>query len=150
VSERVAIVGSREGADLDEVRAFVRALWEKYPDTILVSGGAKGVDQAAEQEWLALGGQVESLRPVQLGPDHYTVEKWYLGGPTPSVYTLANEPTWENYKSAATYRDILIAETADRVVAFTARPLTRGTAFTVESARETYGKPTYVYERSTS
>ena len=43
----VAIVGSRDYPRLDLVRAFVRSLPE---DACVVSGGARGVDQAAEAE----------------------------------------------------------------------------------------------------
>jgi hypothetical protein len=42
---RIAIVGSREYKDLPKVVSYVVAL---PPDTIVVSGGARGVDQAAE------------------------------------------------------------------------------------------------------
>lgn len=45
MGERVAIVGSRDYADLERVRAYVRAL---PLDTVIVSGGARGVDTAAE------------------------------------------------------------------------------------------------------
>jgi len=45
---RVAIVGSRSGVDLDQVQAFVRRLADEHPHTIVVSGGAPGVDRAAE------------------------------------------------------------------------------------------------------
>ncbi len=44
---RVAIVGSREGVDLERVRRFVRTLPK---DVVVVSGGARGVDAAAESE----------------------------------------------------------------------------------------------------
>lgn len=43
---RVAVVGSRSFPDLNTVREYVGTL---PPDTIVVSGGAKGVDQAAEE-----------------------------------------------------------------------------------------------------
>lgn len=42
---RIAIVGSRGFPQLDEVRKFVKSLPE---DTVVVSGGAPGVDRAAE------------------------------------------------------------------------------------------------------
>ena len=146
MSERVAIVGSREGVPAEVVRSFVRQLWEKHPDTILVSGGAVGVDRIAEQEWLRLGGQVESYRPVQMAVDVYGVEKWELGGSSPRVYALVNDLTFENYKSAALYRDTMIAEAADRIVGFVKRGGSRGTEFTLEWGEESQPKPRYRYE----
>jgi hypothetical protein len=57
---RVAVVGSRGYSDLDEVRGYVRSL----PDgTIIVSGGAHGVDAAAEEAAGQRGHVVESYRP---------------------------------------------------------------------------------------
>lgn len=143
-AERVAIVGSREGANLDRVVEFVRALWAKFPDTILVSGGARGVDQMAEQTWLNLGGAVESFRPIKTG-ESWGIEKWELGGEQPRVFRLVNEPTWADFKSAAIYRDILIAERADRLVSFQAEGGSRGADFTAWMAQETYDIPTYRY-----
>jgi hypothetical protein len=144
VAERVAIVGSREGADLDHVESFVRELWNRHPGTILVSGGARGVDTVAEKLWLSFGGRVESYRPVKKG-ESWAVEKWELGGEQPRVYLLVNEPTWENYKSAATYRDILIADAADRVIAFMRSGGSRGAGFTATMG-EAYDKYVRRYE----
>lgn len=45
MTERIAIVGSRAHPNLDMVRAYANALSE---DTIIITGGAKGVDAAAE------------------------------------------------------------------------------------------------------
>lgn len=143
--ERVAIVGSREGADLDAVREFVHALREKYPGSILVSGGASGVDQTAEQEWLSLGGKVESFRPLKRR-DSWVIELWELGGDNPRCYVLETEPSWADFKSAATFRDILIVEVADRTVVFVRFGGSRGAGFTAEMSENCYGKPTYRYE----
>lgn len=146
-AEKLAVVGSREGADLDQVALFLAELREKHPDTIVVSGGAKGVDSAAEQGWLALGGRVESYRPKQLGLESYGIEFWELGVPQPRVFLLANEPTFEDYASACHYRDMLIAESCDRLVVFYAPRRSRGAAFTAEMAGH-HGKPVYEFERS--
>jgi len=48
----VAIIGSRRRKDEEVIRAFVRSL---PSDTIVVSGGAKGVDQWAENEAIKRG-----------------------------------------------------------------------------------------------
>lgn len=61
-SHVVAIVGSREFPELDRVRDFVRSLPE---DACVISGGARGVDQAAEVEAQRRGLFVESYRPVK-------------------------------------------------------------------------------------
>lgn len=44
---KLAIVGSRDYPSLDLVREFVRSL---RPDTVVVSGGARGVDRVAVDE----------------------------------------------------------------------------------------------------
>lgn len=146
-AEKLAVVGSREGADLEQVAAFLAELREKHPDTIVVSGGAKGVDSAAEQGWLALGGRVESYRPKQLGLEEYGIEFWELGVPQPRVFVLANEPTFGDYESACLYRDLLIAEACDRLAAFYRPGRSWGALFTAEMAGHN-GKPVYEFERS--
>ena len=45
-AQKVAIIGSRDYADLDRVRAFVETL---PSNTIVVSGGARGVDRTAAE-----------------------------------------------------------------------------------------------------
>ncbi len=52
---KVAIVGSRDYPHLDFVRAIVQQIHRKYPNAIIVSGGARGVDRAAEEEARRLG-----------------------------------------------------------------------------------------------
>lgn len=42
---RIAVVGSRDYPDLDKVVAFVRSLPR---DTVIITGGARGVDRLAE------------------------------------------------------------------------------------------------------
>lgn len=60
----VAIIGSRDFKDLDKVRAFVRSLPK---NACVISGGARGVDQAAEAEAFACGLSVRSYRPFAFG-----------------------------------------------------------------------------------
>ena len=48
----IAIVGSRDYPDLEAVKHFVEAL---PPDVTVVSGGARGVDRAAEEAARARG-----------------------------------------------------------------------------------------------
>lgn len=139
-------MGSREGADLQSVYDFAVALHDKHPDTIVISGGADGVDKWIEKNWLLLGGMVESYRVKQLGRKEFGVELWELGGHTPVVWILPGHPTLANRRSALLYRDLVVAEKCDRLVAFFRPGRSRGTAFTLEMT-EHYGKPTHVYER---
>lgn len=145
-AERVAVVGSRQGADLEQVERFVRALYLRQPSSLLISGGATGVDKTAEQTWQSLGGRVQSFRPKRLESGSYGVEVWNLGGPEPSVGVLSEpHPTFADYRSAALYRNMLIAEKADRVVAFYRRNRSAGAAHTLDAARSER-KPFYEYE----
>ena len=143
--EFVSIVGSRIGADYEHVERFVRALHARQPDTVLVSGGANGVDKLAESLWLELGGEVWSFRVRQLGLNRFGIEKWELGGEQPRVFVLNEEPTFANWMSAAIYRNALIAEHGQRVVAFYKRGLSRGTQVTVDFAVGA-GRKVYEYE----
>lgn len=146
--EKVAIVGSREGADLEHVVSFVQALHAKQPDTILISGGAPGVDTTAEQAWLTLHGEVWSYRPKKLEDynhdPQYGIEKWELGA-APRVFDLISEPTWADYRSACLYRDWLIAAECERLVAFYRHGKSPGAAFTAELATN-WGKHVYEFE----
>ena len=72
IAERVAIVGSRDFADLDAVRACVAEL---PPGTIVVSGGSRGVERVAEEAAAARGLAVERVRPQanMSGPERYAI-----------------------------------------------------------------------------
>ena len=139
---RLAVVGSRQGADLDHVRSFVSELPR---DTIVVSGGAVGVDTTAEQTWLSQGGKVLSFRPKQLSEEEYAIEVWELGGDSPRVYIHEGYPTGATWKDAAFLRDILIAETCDRLVAFYKRGRSWGAGFTQGWAHD-MDRPTFAFE----
>ena len=145
---KLAVVGSRQGADLEHVRQFVSAL---PSDTVIVSGGAVGVDRTAESTWLSRGGRVLSFRPKEYreryGSDsEYGIEVWDLGGDNPCVHELTN---WRgapaDYKSACIIRDILIAETADRLVAFYKRGRSWGAGFTQGWAHD-MDRPDFAFE----
>lgn len=87
MSERVAIVGSRGYQPLEDVRAYVRAL---PTGTVVVSGGAHGVDRTAAQEAARC-----NLSCVEHRPDYET-----------------------HGKRAPLVRNRLIAQDCDRMVAF--------------------------------
>lgn len=57
---KLGITGTRTYSDLAQVREFVRAL---PPGTVVVTGGADGVDDAAEDEAFKAGLPVVTIRP---------------------------------------------------------------------------------------
>lgn len=136
-------MGSRKHEHLEEVRSFVAALAAKHPDTVVISGGARGVDSTAEQAARTVGLPVISFRPTGTDERFY-IQRWQLG--EKSSITNLTEPTFADYRSAALYRDLLIANSCDRLVAFHWK-LSAGTAFTVSLARD-YGKPVHVYDET--
>ena len=147
MAERIAVVGNRRGADLSQVLGFIESLNEIQPDSTLVSGGAEGVDSFAESTWFRLGGRVRSYRPVPW-QDGYGIEVWNYGGGQPAevLPVEVQQVQSADFRSAALYRDTLIAEDADRLVAFyRAGPVwNSGTQFTESWARDR-GVPTYTF-----
>ena len=86
-SERVAIIGSRDWKDPEAVYDAVRGL---RAGTVVVSGGAPGVDTMAENEALAIG----------------------------LIVVVVRAP-WDVHKRAAgPMRNRMIADIADRGIAF--------------------------------
>jgi hypothetical protein len=84
---RIAIVGSREYPDLDDVREYVSAC---PADTVIISGGARGVDRTAEDTAKARG-----------------------------LATLVYPADWQTYgKSAGYRRNVEMIDAAEYVVAF--------------------------------
>jgi YspA, cpYpsA-related SLOG family len=109
---KIAIVGSRAYPNEAQVRAYVRSL---PADTVIVSGGARGVDRWAEDEARRCG------MAVRIFP-----------------------ADWKQYGTQAGFirnRDIIAA--ADKVVAFHYRA-SRGTAHSILLARAA-GKPVEVW-----
>ncbi|ANS04957.1 DNA uptake Rossmann fold nucleotide-binding protein [uncultured Mediterranean phage] len=101
---KVAIVGTRTYPDLEQVRDFVRQL---SPDDIVISGGAKGVDETAEDEARKLGMEVISVTPE-----------------------------WDKYgRRAGLMRNDIIVGMADCVVAFW-DGVSRGTKYTIDKAKK--------------
>lgn len=98
---KIAIVGSRDFDRLDLVVEYVKSL---PPDTIIVSGGARGVDRMA-----AVAGYNAGLGVVEHRPD------------------------WTKGPHAGFERNSLIVEEADKVVAFWDGK-SRGTMDTVRKA----------------
>lgn len=103
---------------MQKVVEFIDALHRQQPDTILISGGAVGVDQMAESSWFRLGGRIRSYRPAYY-LEGYGIEVWNYGGGSAQVSPVEEQRLqFADYRSAALYRDWLIAEDCDRIVAF--------------------------------
>lgn len=110
---KIAIVGSRKYPMLQHVKTFVRSLPR---GSVVVSGGARGVDLVAEREAVRQG----------LGTDIYL-------------------PDWETYgKKAAFRRNAFIVDACDELVAFW-DGTSRGTMHTVRLALNA-GKAVTVYD----
>lgn len=100
----VAIIGSRGYTNLDAVRRYVMSL---PPNSLVISGGARGVDTVAEQTARQCG------LPVKIFP-----ADWNKHG-----------------KQAGYLRNVQIVEAADYVVAFWDGE-SKGTAHTIRIARQ--------------
>lgn len=148
MTEKIAVVGNRRGADLRQVEDFILALHQQQPSSILVSGGAAGVDSAAESKWFSLGGRVRSYRPASW-QDLFGVEVWNYGGEADSYVLPVQEQRVRlaDFRSAALYRDTLIAEDCDRLCAFYREGIVTGSraAFTESWARDRE-VPTYSFQ----
>lgn len=117
MTERVAIVGSRRWRNVDAIHTFMDSLPK---DTIIITGGASGVDTIAETYAARIG-----LRCVVYDA------KWPIHG-----------------KSAGAKRNRLIVNECDRVVAFW-DGTSPGTKITIDMAREA-GKPVKVWSEDQS
>lgn len=108
----IAIVGSRDFPNLEMVQKFVESLDD---GTIIVTGGARGVDQAAEDAALPLG-----------------------------LFVQVIKPDWNRYgRGAGMIRNTQIVKASDKVVAFWDGE-SRGTMDTVKKARKVR-KPVAIY-----
>jgi septum formation inhibitor-activating ATPase MinD len=116
---RLAIVGSRERTDRDRVEAFVAAL---PGDTVVVTGGAAGIDTFAEDAARARGLAVVVHRPNMVG---------VRSRGDAIARLLARNQT--------------IVDDCDRVAAFVAATRRGGTEDTIRRARKA-GKPVEVIQ----
>lgn len=110
---KIAIVGSRNFSDLTKVRDYVNTL---PPDTIVISGGAKGVDTVAETTAKAKG-----------------------------LTTIVYLPEWKKYgRSAGIKRNEDIIHNAEAVIAFWDGN-SPGTRNSINQAKENNKKVTIIY-----
>jgi hypothetical protein len=155
----VAVVGSRDFPNIPLVEWFVRRLADKHPGTVVMSGGARGVDKAAEATARACGLAVVSYRPF--GPTEYEGE-WVWTFPRERLYGIheyifdpidgekKGEDRWEygvyrSYRDAAYARNTHVAQMCHRMVGFIAVPWTGGTRHALSEARR-FGRERTVYD----
>lgn len=134
--KKIAVIGSREGVNAQDVALKVNELFNEHGAYILVSGGGEpgSVNFVAEQTALGFGLAVISFRPTRLADYHsidpqFAAIEWRLH--RGSGTTIQHEPTWADWTSAANFRSMLIAERAEEAVAFH-HDKSRGTAFEIE------------------
>jgi hypothetical protein len=131
MSDRVAIVGARSHPDLGEVRAYVREL---PPGDVVISGGAEGVDRAAEETAVLEGLTVVSYR-VLAGSPRPVVQEYYNDPNQCCGWTVVRRwllPVGLSIRDALIFRNTFIAVGCTRMVAFS-----RGTkGGTVDAIRQ--------------
>lgn len=151
----VAVVGSRDWPDLERVKCYVTKLAAKYPDTVLVSGGARGVNQMAEKVALWSGLELISYRPYEFETingarreTEFSVETVTQGARAQEIVVAMNRrinpPTFKSYGQCAYFRNTWIAQDCEILVAFSYRN-SRGTQRSIRLARE-FGRQVFVYE----
>lgn len=140
----VGIVGSRGYPDLSQVEDFVYALAVKYPNALVVSGGARDVDITAEEAAFSRMLRVRSYRPKKHGRSYVILVIETGRHPVTVRNAKDNRPmTFPSFKDAAFYRNGLIASDSNQLVAFHYQG-SYGTQDTINKARAR-GIPTYVY-----
>lgn len=141
MSERVAIIGSRTYPDPGEVSAYVESL---PTGTVVVSGGARGVDQTAEKSARARGLTVVSYRPVKLEGVWRITCRTSLD--TGTAWDSLLPYAFDGFAQAAYFRNGLISEDCTRMEAYW-DGVSRGTHNALEHARR-LGKPFEVHTPS--
>lgn len=138
----VAIIGSREYPNLYAVVEYVQSLED---GTIIISGGARGVDRTAENTARDRGLRCISLRPVQHGTEYQVSMFASPGVPRELKQAIASQVQgvkFENFRKAALCRNGIIVANAHRVVAFH-HGNSSGTANALRHARD-LGRPVEV------
>lgn len=148
----VAVVGSRDWPDLERVKCYVTRIAAKHPTAVLVSGGARGVDQMAEKVALWSGLELISYRPYEFenmeGEQEFSVETVTQGARAQEIVVerlrRISPPTFKSYGQCAYFRNTWIAQDCEVLVAFCYRN-SRGTQRSIRLARE-FGRQVFVYE----
>lgn len=144
----VGIVGSRDYPLPERVFAFVRGVAKKHPDATIVSGGARGVDKAAENAARLNGLSIISYRPYKYeamghGKTEWSVETVTAPDEHQENRRRINPPYYTSFPKAAFARNHWIVNDSDVVVAFW-DGTSKGTAHSIRAA-QTAGKRVFVY-----
>lgn len=140
---RVAIIGSRNYPQLDEVEVFVEKLSRKYPHATVISGGAPGVDHEAEEAARARMMHIRSYRPRKRYRS-YTILLIETGRFVTTMRGDDGRPlTFKSFGQSAFYRNGLIVNDCDQLVAFHYQN-SRGTQDSIDKAR-VLGKPVHIF-----
>lgn len=148
----VAVVGSRDYPNLERVKQYVTKLAVKYPDAVLISGGARGVDQMAEKVALWSGLDLISYRPYGFesmeGGEVFSIEAVTQGKLAQTIVVEKNRrinpPTFSTYGACAMFRNSWIVQDAEVVVAFHHNN-SAGTARSIRVGIE-FGRQVFVYQ----
>ena len=130
----IAIVGSRDYPRLELVTAMVRELNRENPSFVLVTGGARGVDNAAEEEATRLGHRVISFRPRRAGSGYVIDTVTMRPGEDWEVEKAAYDG-YVTFAQAAFHRNELIVRFANKVIAYW-DGRSRGTAHAIGQAEK--------------
>lgn len=112
---RYGIVGGRKYPEIKKVETYVRGL----KPLAIVSGGAVGVDQAAEWICMYLGGSTISYRPVEYPEDsgRFRIVKFEFAG-TENLGEQWYGQEFKSYGQACFVRNTMIVADSSKVVAF--------------------------------
>lgn len=146
----VAIVGSRQDMRQSLVQDFVIRLYEKYPTAVVVSGGARGVDEWAEEAARSRGMDLISYRPYEYfniyDKKEFSIETVTEGERAQAIvvakHRRINPPYFSSYGKACFFRNRWIVDDATEIVAFW-NTVSPGTAHTLALAKQA-GKPTFL------
>lgn len=140
MSMNIAIIGSRKYVHPEDVVRLIGIIAADDPSATIISGGAVGIDSIAEGAARDAGLNVRSYRVEKVSDLEYTITEWVYGGQgKASVRRMIEQPTFATYVDALFFRNTLIVDRADRVVAFW-NEMSEGTKFGLGYARDR-GKP---------
>ncbi len=110
---KFAILGSRDYPELDAVRAMVKLIDQRYPNSSIISGGAFGVDRTAERTAAHLEMEWHSYRPEKKGSSQFQILYFKNGQEIGNL-----KGAYASFRDAAFARNKMIIKGADVVIAF--------------------------------
>lgn len=118
---KIGIVGSRDFKNTKLIKQVVASIYKKYPDVVIVSGGARGPDTIAATEAKKLGMQEPIIFPAE----------WNVNGVVD--------------RGAGMKRNSIIVENSDMIIAFYTN--TNGTKDTIQKTIRK-GKSVFIYSEN--